>query len=509
MLAAAAAAAASTSTTTQSADPTAIAAYTAALRRELGVSLENANVTVSDDGLLRSVPGLAAGALALSLPPKYVVTVKEALGSTIAGLFVDAATHKIDGGRRLPRTLPRHFVLAMWVLSEKHLAPARANGLWRRWLDALPPLDNNTLFWRADELEALEEERAMAKAAARRRKAEKEYDELVRVLLVEGGLEDDLPADVLTFEEYCWALTVVTAHSLHFARDFPVLAPLRLRFHPAGSSVVVEWGSDEDPGAALYVTSGGVAPGAELTVISDERSNEDLLLHGYYIWDEMAAARPTLHLGRGDATRAALAAGPRRGSGDDDDDDDDGYGGAAAAVDDAPEARARLLRARNWTSSMTIELGDDDALPAEALSWLRLILAPAATIEPERRCAEEAGGRKKAASCVARVHELFDGPTSVALEGRVVTALRNALSEALAKYDHSVEEDEEILAAPSRRQSLPPRAAIAATFRKRCKQVLMRNQALVDAHWAAAQRAIAAPKPKAAKKAKPRRKGKG
>ena len=184
-------------------------------------------------------------------------------------------------------------------------------------------------------------------------------------------------------------------------------------------------------------------------------------------------------------------------------------GGAAAAVDDAPEARARLLRARNWTSSMTIELGDDDALPAEALSWLRLILAPAATIEPERRCAEEAGGRKKAASCVARVHELFDGPTSVALEGRVVTALRNALSEALAKYDHSVEEDEEILAAPSRRQSLPPRAAIAATFRKRCKQVLMRNQALVDAHWAAAQRAIAAPKPKAAKKAKPRRKGKG
>ena len=67
---------------------------------------------------------------------------------------------------------------------------------------------------------------------------------MVRVLLVEGGLEDDLPADVLTFEEYCWALTVVTAHSLHFARDFPVLAPLRLRFHPAGSSVVVEWGSD-------------------------------------------------------------------------------------------------------------------------------------------------------------------------------------------------------------------------------------------------------------------------
>ena len=44
---------------------------------------------------------------------------------------------------------------------------------------------------------------------------------------------------------------------------------------------------------------------------------------------------------------------------------------------------------------MTIELGDDEALPAEALSWLRLILAPAATIEPERRCAEEAGGRKR------------------------------------------------------------------------------------------------------------------
>ena len=47
------------------------------------------------------------------------------------------------------------------------------------------------VFWRADELEALEEERAMAKAAARRRKAEKEYDELVRVLLVEGGLRSN------------------------------------------------------------------------------------------------------------------------------------------------------------------------------------------------------------------------------------------------------------------------------------------------------------------------------
>ena len=45
------------------------------------------------------------------------------------------------------------------------------------------------------------------------------------------------------------------------------------------------------------------------------------------------------------------------------------------------------------------------------------------------------------------------------------------------------------MAAPSRRQRrLPPRAAaIEAAFRKRCKQVLMRNQALVDAHWAAAQ----------------------
>ena len=247
------------------------------------------------------------------------------------------------------------------MLSEKHLAPARANGLWRRWLDALPPLDNNTLFWRADELEALEEERAMAKAAARRRKAEKEYDELVRVLLVEGGLEDDLPADVLTFEEYCWALTVVTAHSLHFARDFPVLAPLRLRFHPAGSSVVVEWGSDEDPGAALYVTSGGVAPGAELTVISDERSNEDLLLHGYYIWDEMAAARPTLHLGRGDATRAALAAGPRRGSDDDDGDDDDDDGDDSGRDDD-DETVARTTTNASKKKSTAKKKGKKDEL---------------------------------------------------------------------------------------------------------------------------------------------------
>ena len=446
MLAAAAAAAAST--TTQSADPTAIAAYTAALRRELGVSLADANVTVSDDGLLRSAPGLAAGALALSLPPKYVVTVKEALGSTIAGLFVDAATHKIDGGRRLPRTLPRHFVLAMWVLSEKHLAPARANGLWRRWLDALPPLDNNTLFWRADELEALEEERAMAKAAARRRKAEKEYDELVRVLLVEGGLEDDLPADVLTFEEYCWALTVVTAHSLHFARDFPVLAPLRpastrraRRSSSSGARTRTRAprctsrraASRPAPSSPSSPTSARTRTCCSTATTSGTRWRR----RGRRFTSDAATRRapPSRRV------RAAVATATTTTT---------TTATAARPPPSTTRPRARaLLRARNWTSSMTIELGDDDALPAEALSWLRLILAPAAR-SSERRCAEEAGGRKKAASCVARVHELFDGPTSVALEGRVVTALRNALSEALAKYDHSVEEDEEILAAPSR-----------------------------------------------------------
>ena len=60
---------------------------------------------------------------------------------------------------------------------------------------------------------------------------------MVRVLL-DAGMEEDAGEGVITLEEYYWAVTVVSACSLYFAEDFPVLVPLRLRAHPYGAAEV-------------------------------------------------------------------------------------------------------------------------------------------------------------------------------------------------------------------------------------------------------------------------------
>ena len=55
---------------------------------------------------------------------------------------------------------------------------------------------------------------------------------------LEAGLDEDAGEGVITLEEYYWAVTVVSACSLYFAEDFPVLVPLRLRAHPYGAAEV-------------------------------------------------------------------------------------------------------------------------------------------------------------------------------------------------------------------------------------------------------------------------------
>ena len=85
--------------------------YVAALRKELHISLPNANHTALERGLLRAAGSIPSNprSLLLVVPPKYVLTVQKALGSV---------TYINKCALQLPKTLPRHFVLAAWVLQD-------------------------------------------------------------------------------------------------------------------------------------------------------------------------------------------------------------------------------------------------------------------------------------------------------------------------------------------------------------------------------------------------------
>eukprot|EP00965_Chrysotila_dentata_P203059 6181492-Pleurochrysis_carterae.AAC.1 len=206
--------------------------YRNALRDELHLTLPGANLTLTEVGW-HATKRLPAHSLAFVVPPKYVLTVSEALGSG-AGHYINA------NARSLPRTLPRHFVLAMWILQQKHVASVRS--LWTRWIAALPPLDRSTLFWSEEELALLDEPRLIASTRARRKALALEYESMVKVLLHEGGMEEDAGDGAITLDEYMWAVCAVTATALHFADDFPVLTPLTLRFKPSAAVETYEYG---------------------------------------------------------------------------------------------------------------------------------------------------------------------------------------------------------------------------------------------------------------------------
>lgn len=414
-------------------------AYLAELRKVLGISLPGANISVGMHGATVE-QAMGPRSLAMNFPPKYVLTVQKGLGSGVGGYINKQA-------RGLPRTLPRHFILAMWLLYEKHINGKRVRNLWHYWIDTLPPLDNCTWAWDSSELDELEEERVIKRSHSRRELMQKEYDTMVDVLLKEAGLEDDLPNGVtITVDEYAWAVSVVTRYALHLAWDFPIIVPISFRFHPMGAAEVYEWGDEQEPAAVLYVNDEGLRPGMPFTV-NTEHFNDGLLLHGGYVWDDIHATRPRLLLSEGkrDMTNPL-------------------------------EVRRRELRdASNWTSPMDFDQ-TAEGLNVQMLAWLRLSFANAEELD-----------------AISSPHEDCERPLSPpssksTTERQVVHALLATLEQVLGRYDYSVEEDEQILLAGRRQQSLPPRTELAVTYRKLCKQVLLRTRDFVSEHWKNFQR---------------------
>ena len=323
----------------------------------------------------------------------------------------------------------------------------RARGLWHAWLDTLPPLDNCTYFWSSAEIDELEEERAIKRTHARRQQIHSEYETLVRVLL-EGGLEDDLPNGVeITVDDYAWALHVVTRHALHLAYDFPILLPMSFRFHPMSACELYEYGEQSDPNVALYVAPEGARAGAEFTMPSEDGPfNTDLVVNAGYVWDDLAATRPSLRLSEG--TRELSSP--------------------------LEQARRRLRDGANWTSPMDFDLSSEE-LNAEMLAWLRLSFATPAELEAVAAPRED---------CLVPLSPF--GRTTT--EEQVARALVATIEQNLARFDHSVEEDEEILGHSRRTgRRLSARAEIAVTYRKLCKQVLHRTRAMVEEHFKAYQ----------------------
>lgn len=407
--------------------------YLSALRRKLGISMPGHNISLTT-GVPTVLTPMQRNALVLVVPPSHVITVSKALGSG-GGTWINSCALK------LPRTLPRHFVLAMYVLHERYLG--RADSLMRLWLENLPAIDTATVFWTDSELNELEEERAIRLGRSRRASLSSEYETMVRVLLDDGcsPMADDLEdAGLKRFEldHYLWAATIVSRHAYHFADDFPVLLPLALRFHPHGAVDLAEWGDESNPGASLYVGSEvPLHPGEELTVWSGEADNAHLLVNGGYVWETLATARVQMRLSAGVMSQWA---------------------------DDGPtEAmRREWLSGANWTQQMDFELAGEGDLNPDMLTWLRMVLA--SPLEVRR----------------SKVVEDFRSPLSLGTEQRVFTALRAALEKTLGRYEYSIEEDEQLLESATRGSApkpdgLAPRRVLAVTYRLLCKRVIQRT----------------------------------
>lgn len=426
------------------------------MRKKLGISLPRHNFSVAS-GTPTVLHAMLPNQLVLVLPPSHVVTVQKALGSG-GGAWINKCALK------LPRTLPRRFVLAMYVLHERYLGPSR--GLMRLWLESLPPLENATVFWTDAELEALEEERAIKRSRSRREELHSEYDSMVRILLDDGcsSMAEDLEDIGVQLErhDYVWATTVVSRHAWHLAPDFPVLVPLSIRFHLRAAADVAEWGSETEPGASLYVGSeAALRPGDELTAFSETSDNLELLLDAGYLWHELGSSRVQLRL-------SATAAGASLGV----------VAVGAGAHEGAAEAKRRAwLAGANWTDRMDFELSGDGHLNLEMMAWLRLVLATSAEVAS------------------ARSLDDFRAPLSAATDDRAYNALLVTLESTLGRYDFSVEEDEALLRAIAKegvaaRGGAAARHALAVSYRLLCKRVLLRTQALATAQYRQSRRQL-------------------
>ena len=429
-------------------------AYLAALRREVHLSPEGGNHSATP-GVLRAMTTITPRSLVLAVPPQHVYTVSEALG---------AVSYINKCSKTLPRTLPRHFVLAAFVLHQRYVAPR--GGLVRLWLESLPPLDA-TCLWSDEELALLDDDRVVRRSKSRREQLRTEYRQMMHVLLDEGGMEDDVSAGPTAASidwerEYAWAVCVVTRYAWHFAADFPVIVPLSLRFHPSGSADIAEWGDENDPGAAVYAAEhGSLQAKQEVTVFSEATGTVDLLVHGGYVWDDARNAHIDLVLNAG-------ADGERRLS------------------EVLEEKRDALLSGANWTRQMSFELSAS-TLNRDMMTWLRLVFASADELQ------------------LARTHDDFghDGsspleelPQSVRreTESAAVNALLATVQSEVGRFDHSIDEDEVLLMAHARAERgevgggtsatalLPRRSEIAIRYRRLYKQLLISTLGIATAH---------------------------
>lgn len=416
------------------------ASYVEALRRDIGLSQLNANHSATrEPGTMTAMTRMEPHSLLLVVPPKYVITTQEALASV---RYINTCTKK------LPRTLPRHFVLAAWVLQE--LTMGRLNGVWRSWFESLLPMLDPTSLWSDSELDALQDERVIRRARALRNQRQLEYDSLVRVLLEECGMGDDLPsARMLNSTDYFLAAAVVTRYAWHFSADFPVLVPLSIRTHPEGSVDTTEWGTENDPGAAVYVGERALLAGEEITAWSEDADNTDFLLHAGHVWDDLYASRRHLLLSAGAMRR-----------------------GRDSTASIADSQRDAWLQQNNWTRSMEFEL-DARELNPEMLAWLRLVFA-----SPEELQRATSPNSFQTGDII-----------SLRTEEAAFHALNQSLDRELGLFETTAEEDDELLehARLTRKERgrarLSPRIVAAVTYRRLVKRILIRNMELASEHW--------------------------
>lgn len=448
------------------ASPDAHRKYLGALRRELGLShATGGNHSAATPGRLMATTAVPQRSLLLVIPPKHVHTVSEALGAV-------GYINKCSGS--LPRTLPRHFVLAVFVLHQRYVAPRST--LMRLWLESLPPLDA-TCMWSDAELELLDDPPAVRASRTCRERTRHEYSEMMTVILGEGGMEDDLTgvesSSLDWASEYAWAVGVVHRYAWYFADDFPVLVPLALRFHPSAATDVTEWGEENDPGAAVYVAEvADLATGDEVTAWMEASDSLTLLMHGGYVWDELPRATYPLAMSGGGGAPSGTMMG-------------------TAAVE---RRRDALLAEANWTRQMEFVV-DAHALNPQMMAWLRLVFASAEELEHASRPGDfnTTGAGGGALAVVPR-------DVRRATELSAVNALRGMLERAISQREFSDEEDDALLAAHARAHAvatgavaagrsgarlLEPRTLIAVTYRRLVKRLLSRVLGMSAEHMRA------------------------
>ena len=343
--------------------------------------------------------------------------------------------------------VPASFVFTLFFLYQLHAGgQPHADPVWHAWAtyhDAVATGSDALFLWSEEELAELEEARMLESARDYRKQLEIQYDKLMAPL--EAAFPDFFPPQQIGRAAFIRASAIATPQRLRVdGIDGEALVPLPLRHHPSGGSVRLEEVEVErlSPSGEVssdryvhLITPDGVPlrPGAELTVhrLSHERPNDELLLEGGYVWEELGSASVPM--------RVSLP--------------------ADAASPSARERRDELLRQSGLNATQDFRLRHGQ-LPPKLLLWCRIMLATEGEIE------------------AAATADSLRGPLSVATEESVSSNVFASLVGLRAGFEHDVEEDELILqgglspAAGGSRGTLPVRRRLAVAHRRLSKLVI-------------------------------------